>query len=56
MNQWSELVNAAVERDKRGNRDTFWKGNQYPTQVPDNKKQPSDDQRWSQLMKWLRRR
>ena len=52
MNQWSEWVSAAVERDKRGERDTFWKDDSYPTTPPDNKKQPSDDARWKQYLKW----
>ena len=56
MNQWSEWVSAAVERYKRGERDTFWKDDSYPTQVPDNKKQPSDDARWKQYKEWLKRR
>lgn len=30
-----------------------WKGREYPVTKPDTQKQPSDQQRWEQYLKWL---
>jgi hypothetical protein len=34
----------------------FWKEGQYPTQIPDDLPQPSDDTRWRQLAEYYSRR